>query len=72
MESEARPRSTVTPLTAARTRAEMGLRLFFVLWEVEVKIDDSALLPEGTVSRGDYSGNVSVNKAEPGIDSWNL
>jgi len=49
----------------------MGLRIFFVLGEGEVRIDDPALCPGGTVSREKVLP-VSLNKAEPAIESWNL
>jgi hypothetical protein len=34
-----------------KTRVEMGLRLFFVLCDGEVKMDDSGVSPGGNVSR---------------------
>jgi hypothetical protein len=50
----------------------MDLRFSFVLSEGEVRIDDSVLFRGHCEPGESYLSEVSLNKAQPDIDSWNL
>jgi hypothetical protein len=50
----------------------MDLRFSFVLSEGEVRIDDLVLFRGHCEPGESYLAKVSLNKAQPDIDSWNL